>query len=138
MANQIADLWPPEVGTGNKVVPPLAILRRQAAALADRTQGLLEGQVETLTEGDQFVHLFYIVAPSLGYTYKLFGIRHGVSGYPVYPTDEGRKRVFPAFGTASPPSKLDTPEEFSEWLKETLGSEETRRVVGSLLSQVKA
>jgi hypothetical protein len=135
MPDQIADLWPPEVGT-TSVVPPLAILRRQAAILGERTQNLLEGQVDTLTEGDQFRQLFYIVAPSLSYRYKLFEVRHGVSGYPVY--YEFPRRVFPTFGTAPAGLELDTPEKFADWLKDTLASDETRRVVGSLLSQVRA
>ena len=137
MPNGTEDLWPAVVGTPT-IVPPLAILRRQAAILGERTQGLLEGQVDTLTEGDQFRQLFYIVAPSLGYRYKLFEVWHGVEGYPVYTTNEARKPVLPTFGMGPSPLKLDTPDEFIEWLRQTLNSEETRRVVGSLLSQVNA
>jgi hypothetical protein len=133
MANPIADLWPPELGT-TSVVPPLAILRRQEAALGERTQGLLEGQVETLTKGDGFIQVFYVVAPSLSYRYKLFEVRHGVEGYPVYYTSP----VSDPFGPEPPSLVLKTPDEFTEWLKEKLSSVETQRVVGSLLSQVKA
>ena len=137
MPNGTEDLWPADVGI-TTIVPPLAILRRQAAILGERTQHLLEGEVDTLAEGDQFRQLFYIAAPSLDYRYKLFEVRHGVSGYPVYFSNEGRRQVFPAFGTASVPQELDTPEEFVKWLRQILNSEETKRVVGSLLSQVNA
>jgi hypothetical protein len=126
MANQIVDLWPPEVGT-TTIVPPLAILRRQAVILGERTQNLIEGQVETLTQGERFRQRFYIVAPSLDYKYLLFEIQHDVIGYPV--TVVERDGI---------PFQLDTQEEFVNWLKQTLSSDETRRVVASLLSQVKA
>jgi hypothetical protein len=137
MPNGNEDLWPAGVGTST-IVPPLAILRRQAVALGERTQGLLEGQVETFTKGDEFTQVFYIVAPSLSYRYKLFEVRHGVLGYPVFFTNEGRRPVFPRFGTGPAPLKLDTPDEFVEWLRQVLDSDEIKRVVGSLLSQVKA
>jgi hypothetical protein len=137
MPNGNEDLWPADVETST-IVPPLAILRRQAAALGERTQGLLEGQVETFTKGDEFTQVFYVVAPSLDYRYKLFEVRHGVEGYPVYTTTEGRRPVFPRFGTGPAPLKLDTPDEFVDWLKQVLNSDETKRVIGSLLSQVKA
>jgi hypothetical protein len=64
MPNGNENLWPADVGTST-IVPPLAILRRQAVALGERTQGLLEGQVETLTERGEFTQVFYVVAPSL-------------------------------------------------------------------------
>ena len=125
MPEQIADLWPPEVGT-TTIVPPLAILRRQAAILGERTQNLLEGKVETLAEGDQFWQWFYIVAPSLDYKYLLFEVKHDVVGYPV------------TYFVNTIPFQLRSPEEFVGWLKETLNSDQTKRVVGSLLAQVKA
>jgi len=137
MPNGTEDLWPADVQTPT-VVPPVAILRRQAAILADRTKGLLEGQVDALTEGEQFRLLFYIVAPSLGYRYKLFEVWHGVEGYPVYATDDGRRPLLPTFGRGPAPLKLNTPDELIAWLRQTLNSEETKRVVGSLLSQVTA
>jgi len=101
-------------------------------ALGERTQGLLEGQVETLTERGEFTQVFYVVAPSLSYRYKLFEVRHGVEGYPAYP-DKWDRTKRPVVQL-----KLDTPEKLAEWLKDTLASDETKRVVGSLLSQVKA
>jgi len=137
MPNGTEDLWPADVGTST-IVPPLAILRRQAVALGERTQGLLEGQVETLTKGDTFIQVFYIVAPSLSYRYRLFEVQHGVAGYPVFFVNEDRRPVFPRFGTGPAPLKLDTPDEFVDWLKQVLNSDEIKRVVGSLLSQVKA
>jgi hypothetical protein len=127
MPDPVEDLWPPEVGT-TTVVPPLAILRRQAVILGERTQNLIEGVVETMPQGDGFRQLFYIVAPSFDYKYLLFEIRHGVIGYPVTAFARGGRDSW----------QLETQEQFVRWLKEILASEETKRVVGSLLAQVKA
>src|SRR5579872_5269023 len=77
------NLWPGNFGDLT-VTPPLTFLREQANHLAQQTKGLLEGLVTTTKDGDNFVHSFSVVAPSLdNYTYLLFAVNHPVEFYPA-------------------------------------------------------
>jgi hypothetical protein len=126
MAEAIPDLWP-EIEQ-SQVVPPVAILREQAAALGRKTNYLLEGRVRTWIDGTRFVHTFSIVAPSLDdYSYELFSIEHGADQYPV--TRRGANRLA---------SEINTGKDLMEYVRSVLNSDETKKVVGSLLAQVKA
>jgi hypothetical protein len=131
MANAIPDLWP-ELGQ-SQVTPPVAILREQAAALGNKTNGLLQGQVDTRVEGGVFHHRFLVVAPTLDdYTYELFWIEHGADQYPVYaPT-------IPKGAIPRMKQNLDTEKELVDYIREVLNSDKTKSVVGSLLAQAKA
>ena len=104
---------------------PLSILREQAALLGAKTKNLVEASVKTRVNGDTFCHSLELVVPALdSYTYKLFTICHGASIYPV---------VQPSKST-----RLETEEEFIEWLGAILSSPETKRIVSNLLSQAAA
>jgi hypothetical protein len=46
MANPVRDLWPEDV-TVTDVLPPVAIMRQQAALLGDKTQNLVQAEVTT-------------------------------------------------------------------------------------------
>lgn len=133
MAETIPDLWP-ELEQ-SQVVPPIAILREQAAALGRKTNYLLEGRVETITvSGDRFAHSFYVVAPALGdYTYKLFTIEHGPDQYPVTAPPLETKRFMPRIV-----EKIESKTELLEYIRQVLNSDETKKIVGSLLNQIKA
>ena len=139
MADQ--SFWPDEFGE-TQIVAPVTLLRQQAAQLGQKTRGMVEAQVGSMTEGHPlydaiskatgrpfFRHSFKIVAPSLdGYTYELFTIRHGIDLYPV--------QIVPgSFSGARP--ELQTEEDLLEWLKGVLGSDRTKRIVGSLLAQIR-
>jgi hypothetical protein len=124
----VTDLWgdlaPAEVRT------PVAILREQAALLGSKTQNQVEASVRTEIVkgfGSQFRHTFNLVVPGLdNYTYRLFGIHHGVEMYPVN-TDERMGLI---------DVELNTEEEFLEWLRNKLSSIETKRIISNLLGQV--
>ena len=137
MAQPIPDLWP-EIEQ-SQVVPPVAILREQAALLGKKTNHLLEGRVDTTTSPDgRFVHSFYIVAPALDdYTYKLFEIGHGADPYPVLvpglPHRGARGELVPAEGL-----RLASEQELLDYIRKILNSDGTKRVIGSLLAQIKA
>jgi hypothetical protein len=130
MAQPIPDLWPQI--EQSQVVPPVAVLREQAALLGKKTNHLLEGRVVTRTTGSGgFVHSFYIVAPTLDdYTYKLFEIEHGANQYPV---DAPRPEP-PVYLKVA----LASEQELLDYIREILSSDRTKRVVGSLLAQIKA
>lgn len=123
------DLWPEDIRASN-VTPPVAILREQAALLGKKTKNLLRGEVGTAIYRSTIYHTFDVVVPGLGdYRYELFKILHEVLPYPV--------RIF----SGPHPEgvhQLDTEQDFVAWLKWVLASEDTKRVIGALLAQVKS
>jgi hypothetical protein len=130
MAQPIPDLWPEIEQT--QVVPPVAILREQAALLGQKTNYLLQGRVQTTVDlHGRFVHSFYIVAPALDdYTYKLFEVKHDANQYPVEADSLGR--------TGPLTVDLNSEQQLLDHIRKILNSDKTKRVVGSLLAQVKA
>ena len=120
MATKV-DFWG-EIGPA-EVRTPAAILREQAALLGTKTRNVVVAKVSTQVDGDTFFHSFKLVVPALsGYAYELFTIANGVNPYPVTV----------AF---SPPVKVKTEEEFTTWLKSTLSSTETKKIISNLLAQ---
>lgn len=112
------DLWG-DIEAAN-IRTPVAILREQAAVLAEKTRLVIDAQVSTTIWHRDFVHSFKLVVPALGdYTYELFAIRHGVDLYPV------------SVGSRD----LQNEQEFIGWLRDTLSSSETKRVISNLLAQ---
>lgn len=152
----IPDLWPADIEQ-SEITPPVAILREQAAALGKKTGYLLEGRVDTsVTQGPAgarfvqmsrealgltragndprlFLHRFLVVAPALdGYAYELFWIEHGADQYPARAPELDVKEGEPSELT------LASEHDLLEYIRLVLNSEKTRRIVGSLLAQVKA
>jgi hypothetical protein len=102
---------------------PVAILREQAALLGTKTKNLVEARVTTEPHGNAFLHRFDLVAPPLdNYTYNLFNVRHGIDFYPIQVWGEEKK--------------LDSEEEFLNWLGEKLSAESTKRVIRNLVAQM--
>ncbi|MGO8788726.1 MAG: hypothetical protein ACLQVL_15275 [Terriglobia bacterium] len=136
MVNAIPDLWPDI--EQSKVVPPVAILREQAAALGEKTGHLLEGRVNSrIGEDGNFIHSFYVVAPTLdNYSYGLFSITHGADQYPV--TVPHPRRMDPGRRPYPQTLKIRSEKALVDYLREVLNSERTKRIVGSLLAQVRA
>jgi hypothetical protein len=136
MASAIPDLWP-DIEQSN-VVPPVGILREQAAALGKKTGHLLEGRVDTrIGEDGNFIHSFYIVAPTLdNYSYRLFSIIHGANQYPV--TVPHPRRMEAGLRPYPQTQRIGSEKLLVNYLREVLNSEKTKRIVGSLLAQVKA
>jgi hypothetical protein len=137
MAQPIPDLWP-EIEQ-SQVVPPVAILRGQAALLGKKTNHLLEGRVVSTSTGyGFFVHSFYIVAPALDdYTYKLFEISHGADPYPVLVPGLPHRGAL-GYGVPVEAPQLASEQELLDYIRKILNSDETKRVIGSLLAQIKA
>jgi len=112
-------------------------MREQAALLGQKTQNLVEARVDTRADpyagAGQFVHTFKLVVPTLDdYTYDLFEVSHPVSLYPVTAHGPGRSLAY----MAGKRDELNTEDEFKNWLKDRLGSDETKKIIGNLLAQV--
>jgi len=102
---------------------PVSILREQATLLGPKTQNLIEAKVATTTELGTFFHSFNLVVPALdSYTYRLFRVSHQIELYPI--------RVH-----GDPIVDLADEGAFSDWLRQRLSSEETKRIIASLTAQ---
>jgi hypothetical protein len=109
----------------NEVRTPLSILREQAALLGPKTKHLLKAEVGTYVSSERFVHHFNLVVPALdNYRYELFGITHGIDLYPV--VEVGR------------PQEMHNEDEFIAWLQQRLTSQQTRRIINTLMSQARS
>jgi hypothetical protein len=139
MAGTSRDLWP-EIATTQTLTTPLTILKEQAAALAKKTNGLLEARVDTQSyAGGGFVHSFKIVAPALdNYVYELFKVRHSVLLYPVEVSADATGSSLPPSIRLSLHKGANTEDEFLEQLKVVLSSDQTSKVISALLAQVQA
>ena len=74
---------------------------------------------------DDFFHTFRLVVPALdNYAYKLFQVSHGLSLYPV--TERLKYTEF------------QTEEDFIAWLRQTLSSDATKKLIGNLIAQVRS
>jgi len=121
------DLWPNEFGVTDENAP-VAILREQASLLPEKTGWKLQGKVSTRVEGKSFEHYFYIVVPALDdYHYRLFKIKHEIEPYPLWIDSE----VFPQTDY-----EVGTADEFIRALKTIFTSEQTKKLIGTLLRQI--
>jgi hypothetical protein len=127
----IPDLWPTNLGTPN-LRAPVAILRKQATAIAEKTGGIVEGKITAEVRGTTFNYSFWLVAPALGnYSYRLFSIDHDANYYPL--------RIIREFlGDQVSGVKVKSEEEFIERLKEILSHEKTIHIIHSLITQSQA
>ena len=138
------DLWPKEFEP-SEIETPITILKEQASFLANKTNNMLKAEVVQTglleeifgkSEPKKFYYVFYIVAPALdNYRYALLNITYPLDSYPVY--------IFPSIDISKefPPAKTGqieaiSEEEFKKYLKLIFNSEETKRIIGAILSQM--
>lgn len=137
MATQVDDLWPTELKPIPDQLPPITILKQQAALLGQRTKNLIEGQVETETSDYQrfLHHKLFLVAPALNfYRYALLDVEHHVTVmYPAKITVIWSDRKEPEQQELT--IEAADEQQFKEALKRVFADEETKRVIGALLAQ---
>jgi hypothetical protein len=119
----IENLWP-DFTTDEIVRSPKIILREQASFLGKSTKNILTGNIRTESWRNQFSHSFQIVAPNLNnYTYTLFTIvEEDIFGFPCKFQSES------AFS-------IKNEEELLARLKEIFSSDDTKKIINSLMSQ---
>jgi hypothetical protein len=122
----IQDLWPSDLDAP-AVLTPVAILRRQASLLGQKTKNFVVANVGSMASGDQFQHNFELVAPALGnYRHTLFDVRHKLD--PLYPVEiniyPGPKRT-----------QVSDEAEFYAELGKILSSPDVKKVIQTLISQ---
>lgn len=116
-------LWPELKVKREKT--PYAILKEQATYLAENTNGLVNGLVTREVDKDGDIRLrFFFFTPALGnYRYLLVDVWHD----PVM--------VYPVTETTSGEEVAASEAEFLEHLEEIFGSDNTQRVLSSLINQ---
>lgn len=132
MAEQTLDFWP-DIAAARPRVTPLSLMKQQAALLGKHTSNLLEGDVSSNVYNGRLVHRFRISVPTLDYSYELFTISHDVVAlYPV--RIESSKTYYHGKSQLT----IESEDAFMDWLKTVLSSDETKRVLGSLLAQIES
>ena len=125
MSISTLDLWPSHFGAP-AVTPPVAILRSQAALLANKTDGLVEAFVVSGKRDADFHYQLYIRAPALdNYAFWLLTVLHPIQYYPATLIAETTDQKYEA----------KSQDQFIEHLRTILSSPETTRVVEALLAQ---
>lgn len=133
------DFWP-SLDDVEDPDSPVVILRKQAEVLGDKSAHRLRGRVATSTlqmgrvvrdilQLDQFApvfnHVLLIEVPALDdYSYTLLNTAHGLEPYPVA-CEAGDGEWF----------SVSDAGRFREWLKQTLSSERTKRILKTLSQQ---
>ena len=132
------DLWPSDLGLGT-VVTPASILRTQAKLLGERTQGMLEGEVNTWTQGSDVYHDLNVIVPALdNYKYRLLRVHHSMTLYPVFVDEE--PAPYNSLRARTPLEKLGDrglrdEDSLREWLRQTLAKQETTQILKNLYAQ---
>jgi hypothetical protein len=110
------------------LITPSSILKEQASILTEETKGLLVGETKRRTseDGTFFIEL-NIRAPALnGYLYGVLEASHGIELYPVN-----------VRSLASGSATCETQEAFEGLLGKILSSNQVKKVIASLLAQVR-
>lgn len=116
------DLWP-EIAPPAEPSIPLGVLKYQAAALAQKTNQVLSGDVRAVQVVGKLAYSMDIVAPLLSYRYRILLISHDVDS------------VYPITGTFEQESvALPDEESFIAWLRGVLASDRVNKIINSLLA----
>jgi hypothetical protein len=127
--SRIESLWPQDLMPSDRIMPE-DILREQARALSEQTNGVLTGSVGVGSQGDWITLSFFIVAPLLDdYSYQLLKVRHK----PIDPFSPLEIVI-----KSSDIRRATSREEFEAELAKVFGSDATRSLIGELLSLSKS
>jgi len=153
MSDDGRDFWSDEIIV-ESVIEPEVILREQAGILAEKTKGIVRGEVETIeqpaekvdeylkpvfsTEAEfkQCTHTLYLVVPALdNYRYALVSAEHDFEPYPCHAryhpqTNTLLDKHVPAI------MRCDNPAELVFWLATALKQPTTTRIIRALISRV--
>ena len=156
MSNNGRDFWSDELIVESIILPDV-ILREQAGILAEKTKGIVRGDVEmieqpvekvddylrpvfsTEAEFKQYTHTLYLVVPALdNYRYALISAEHDFEPYPckvVYHPEPHLLRAAAVQATMHATMFCDTQEELVHWLAAVLGHSTTTRIIRALISR---
>jgi len=126
MAGPEEDFWPEDIAK-TEMVTPVSMMRAQAAILGQKTNNQLTASVQPISGAPpHFVWSFQITSPSLGgYRYEIFRVQHPLTLYPA---------VFMWEGHAN--TTVQDDRSFKDFLKQIIGSDQTKKIVQALLAQI--
>ena|ERR1019366_1094536 len=124
MATHTTDFWPDDIGQSD-LKTPVALLREQATALGEKTKNVVTAEVASSSDGGWIVHDLYIVAPAINYRYQLLTIRHPLLLYPMLAKEPSSVAWI----------KLESEDDFIQWLKTTLTSDRTKKAIQAMIAQ---
>jgi hypothetical protein len=151
MAATIPVLWSDDISVD--VLSPLAIMQTQVAPLSQRTRGILEAEIETISSGSGKVqHQFDLVAPVLSHLRRriLLATHQKDLVYPVVVEAEcfisedttPVAQLLSRAASARDPNKLlegqrqaATEQEFVKILEQILRSDQIRSLIQSLIAR---
>ena len=153
MSENGRDFWSDEIIVESVLTPDL-VLREQAGILAEKTKGIVRGEVETIeqpvenlddylkpvfsTEAEckQYTHTLYLVVPALdNYRYALVSAEHDFEPYPCKAAYHPLKNTMHgSIGSISIRS-CGTPDELVQWLAMTLKHPTTTRIIRALITR---
>ena len=152
MSDNGRDFWSDELIV-ESVIAPEVILREQAGILAEKTKGIVRGEVETIeqpaekvddylkpvfaTEAEfkQYTHTLYLVVPALdNYRYALVSAEHDFEPYPCKAAYHPRTNTIldAPLMTIVP---CHTPAALFVWLATALKHPTTTRIIRALISR---
>lgn len=124
----------------SEIRTPVTILKEQADALTNATDGLLKGEVSPIEVGSLSSAIFhgfnggsqlFIIVPFLkNYRVNLIDYYHEIVMYPGV--------LAPKFQNEGGATRVDNEEDFVHALKKILSSNNTKMIVAGLISQAKA
>ena len=121
------DLWPEDITEPSLIATPLSILKEQATFLGEKTKNLIEGEVRSGGDSNNFVHQFFLLAPALkNYRYRLLTVSHRIELYPVTVSFDPTGQSFGA----------ETQEDFTALLATLFAHEKTKKVIQALKAQI--
>lgn len=153
MSDNERDFWSDELIV-ESVISPDVILREQAGILAEKTKGIVRGEVETIeqpiekvddylkpvfaTEAEfkQYTHTLYLVVPALNnYRYALVSAEHDFEPYPCEAVYHPQPNTFLDEDLRTTVN-CDASEELVHWLEAVLKLPTTTRIIRALISRV--
>ena len=132
---RMKSLWP-EFTPAEGEVPPITILKEQAAVLGLKLKNLIEADVETSTSDYQrfLRHSLFLIAPVLDfYRYKLLEVEHSATH--MYPVTIKQAMDDPASPNGTLENTAKDEGEFKDVLKAIFANEKTKSVIENLLAQ---
>ncbi len=144
------DFWPEDLLElpGDKTPSPQSIAREQASLLGTKTRNMITAKVSKVRpysvklDSAQFQYDFWLEAPALAYTFRVFSFAHDLEYYPAYLfldpdllAEVCDKMEIPLKDGGST-LKLTSQESFGVALKTILGSEKVKRIIRALIRQI--
>lgn len=132
--NNVENLWSTKFDFGiGEIMPPVAILKQQAALLGQQTRNLVIGSVTAFSgrRNDEISYGLFINAPAISYNTELFSIF--VPVLKMYPVE--------LYLAGTPPNEkkpdfiAHDEKTFKERLREVLASERVVSTIQSLIAQ---